>query len=127
MAALYEKKLKTLNIPSTGIVLIQFWAPWNSLSQVECMLIAELAEGYAEKVEIVRVNIEEEPALAAKYNVYAVPTLNLAKDGRVVEKFLGRANKQAVSKAIDRWVYRSEQAPARQTESDFVVDWTMNL
>ena len=122
-----EREFKPLTIPSTGMVLIEFWSLWNTLSQEECMLIAELAEGYVGEVEVVRVNIEEEPALAAKYNVYTVPTLNLAKDGKVVEKFVGRANKQEVSQVIGRWIDQVERVPARQSESDFVVDWTIGL
>ncbi|NKB70644.1 MAG: thioredoxin [Candidatus Latescibacteria bacterium] len=89
-------------IPSQGLVLIYFWAPWNNLSQVECLFIDELAQHHRDKVKIMWFNIDERPDLAAKYNVHTVPTLLLLEDNRVVEEFVGLAYRHQIRQAIAR-------------------------
>ncbi|MDP6698451.1 MAG: thioredoxin family protein [Candidatus Latescibacteria bacterium] len=120
-----SKENKSLTVPLTGLTLIEFWAPWNDLSQAECMLVAELVDYYRGKLEVLRVNIDEDPALTARYAVYTVPTIKLIKDGRVVEEFTGLVNSQKLMEAVGQWIGRLGRESHGQSKSDFVVDWTL--
>ena len=68
-------------ITREGVVVVDFWAPWCGPCRMVAPIIDELAEEYAGKAVIGKVNVDEEPALATAYNVSVIPTLILFKGG----------------------------------------------
>ena len=123
MAALYAKEDAVLEIPETGLVMLDFWAPWNNLSQVECILIADLAETYMGKVGLLRVNVDEHPAVAAQYRVCTVPTLLLIEAGQVIERFVGRSLRRKVRRSIEQAIERQQRLGSGHSVTDYVADW----
>ena len=70
-------------------VLVDFWASWCGPCRMVSPVIDELAEEYAGKLKVGKVNVDEQAALASDYAVVSIPTILLFKDGQVVEKSVG--------------------------------------
>jgi thioredoxin 1 len=64
-------------------VLVDFWAPWCAPCKAIGPLVDNLAESYAGKAKVVKVDVEQYPSLGVKYNVRSIPMLLVFKDGQV--------------------------------------------
>ncbi len=93
----FEKEVKNATCP----VLIDFWATWCGPCRMLAPVIEELAEQYDGRVTVGKVDVDEEPALAAQFGVSSIPTVVLIKDGKTVETLVGYRPKAAFETAID--------------------------
>ena len=82
-------------------VLVDFWATWCGPCRQIAPLIDELAVKYAGSVVIGKVNVDEQPDLAQKYGINAIPTLLLFKGGEVVERFQGVPPRSKLEASLD--------------------------
>lgn len=82
-------------------VLVDFWAPWCGYCQKLTPVIDELAGEIADKAKVVKVNVDENRALAQKYGVMSLPTMLLFKNGQQVEKMMGFMPKSAITAKIN--------------------------
>jgi thioredoxin 1 len=85
-----------------GVVLVDFWAEWCAPCRRLAPAVDQLAEEYAGRVTVAKVNIDEHPATPAKFNVRGIPTLLLFKDGNVAEQVVGLAAKDDLARLIDK-------------------------
>ncbi|GAA4910899.1 thioredoxin [Streptomyces coeruleoprunus] len=77
-------------------VLVDFWAAWcGPCRQIAPSLVA-ISEEYGDQIEIVKLNIDENPETAAKYGVMSIPTLNVYKGGEVAKTIVGAKPKAAI-------------------------------
>ena len=82
-------------------VLLDFWAEWCGPCKMIGPLLAELSEEYADKVKIVKLNVDENNNTAIQYAVRSIPTLILFKDGQVQAQHIGAAAKGQLKQFID--------------------------
>jgi thioredoxin 1 len=77
-------------------VLVDFWAPWCGPCKAIAPVLEDLAGEMAGKLQIAKVNVDDNGDLAAQYGVRAIPTLLLFKNGAVVEQFVGMMDKASL-------------------------------
>ena len=82
-------------------VLLDFWADWCGPCKMIAPLLGELSEEYADKVKIVKLNVDENNNTAIQYAVRTIPTLILFKDGQVQAQHIGAAAKGQLKQFLD--------------------------
>ena len=83
-------------------VLVDFWAEWCGPCRMMTPTIEAIANEYAGRVKVGKVNVEEAGATSERYRVRNIPTLLLFKDGKVVESQVGAVGKPAVLKLLEK-------------------------
>lgn len=82
-------------------VLVDFWASWCGPCRMLAPIVSEIAEEYAGRVKVGKVNVDDEPYLATQFRVMSIPTLILFKDGKVVNTAMGYRPKAEVEAFIN--------------------------
>lgn len=72
----------------SGIVLIDFWAQWCGPCRMQTPILEQIV-GKVEGTKIAKLNVDDAPTVAAKFNVMSIPTLIVLKDGEAVNQFVG--------------------------------------
>jgi thioredoxin 1 len=83
-------------------VLIDFWAPWCGPCRTIAPVIEELAQAYAGKLKVTKMNVDENPLTPSRYGVRGIPNLLLIKDGAVKEQIVGAVPKAKLVDAIEK-------------------------
>ncbi len=88
-------------LKSNQTTLVDFWAAWCGPCRMIGPVVEELADEYAGKIVVGKLNVDEQSEVAAKYGVMSIPTLLLFKNGEIVEKIVGFRSKQDLAKLIN--------------------------
>ena len=78
-------------------VLVDLWAPWCGPCRVVGPIVEDLAREYAGRLKVVKVNVDDNPALAQRFQAHSIPTLVVLKKGRVVDRIVGALPKSALT------------------------------
>ncbi len=81
-------------------VLVDFWASWCGPCRMLSPIVEEIADEYAGRIKVGKINIDEQPQLAARFNVASIPTLILFKNGKPVNMSVGVKPKRAIESML---------------------------
>ncbi len=87
-------------LKSSEPVVVDFWAEWCGPCRMIAPALEEISGALGEKVKIVKLNVDENPNIAAKYGIMSIPTLLLFKDGEIKDRQVGAAPKQK----LQQWI-----------------------
>ncbi len=85
-----------------GITLVDFWAEWCMPCRMQSPIIDKVAEHFKGKVNITKLNVDNQTNTAAKYGIMSIPTLLLFKDGKVEKQFVGLQSEKALIYEIEK-------------------------
>ncbi|MBC7187852.1 MAG: thioredoxin [Calditrichaeota bacterium] len=85
-----------------GLVLVDFWAEWCGPCRMVGPVVEKIAEDYAGRLKVGKLNVDLHGRAALSYGVTGIPTLILFKDGQVVDKIVGAVPEKELKKMVDR-------------------------
>jgi thioredoxin 2 len=83
-------------------VLVDAWAPWCGPCHMIAPVIDQLAAELAGRVRVVKLNVDDNPRTAARFDLRSIPTLLVLKDGREVDRLVGVQPKQEITRRLER-------------------------
>ena len=86
---------------SDKAALVDFWAEWCGPCKMIAPLLDEAASDYADRMSVVKLNVDENPNIAQKFGIRSIPTLILFKDGAVQAQKLGAMSKSQLTEFLD--------------------------
>lgn len=87
-------------LKANGPVVVDFWAEWCGPCRMIAPALDEIATAMGDKVKIVKLNVDENPAVASKYGVMSIPTLMIFKNGEMASRQVGAAPKAK----LQQWI-----------------------
>jgi thioredoxin 1 len=81
-------------------VIVDYWAEWCGPCRMVAPVLEEIAAEYADKIEVVKLNIDDNPELSQRYGIMAIPTMNVFSGGEVVKQIVGAKPKSALLREL---------------------------
>ena len=96
----FDEVVKAADTP----VVVDFWAEWCGPCKMITPILEELASEQAGKITVAKLNVDENPDLAMRYNVMSIPTLLVFKDGEVAKRLVGAKPKSALLQELSEFL-----------------------
>jgi thioredoxin 1 len=82
-------------------VLVDFWAPWCMPCRIVGPVVERIAERFAGKLKVVKVNVSENEELATRWGIHSIPSLFVFKNGEVVAQLIGAQPEAVIAQAVE--------------------------
>jgi thioredoxin 1 len=86
----FDKEVIQSDLP----VLVDFWAPWCGPCRMVAPLVEELAKDFEGRAKVMKLDVDNNPATAAKYGIFSIPTILIFKEGKVATHIVGAMPKK---------------------------------
>ncbi|GAA1841914.1 thioredoxin [Actinomadura bangladeshensis] len=85
-------------------VLVDFWAEWCGPCRMVSPILEEISKEHGDKIDIVKMNIDENPTVPQQYGIMQIPTMNIYRDGEVVKQIMGAKPKAALLRDLAEFI-----------------------
>ncbi len=99
-----EVEFETEVLESDKPVLVDFWAPWCGPCRMVGPEVEAIAEEYAGRVSVAKINVDEQPELAGRYGIMSIPTIIVFKNGEIAEQSVGAVSRGKLKEMLDRHI-----------------------
>jgi thioredoxin 1 len=96
----FNQKVLNADVPC----LVDFWAEWCAPCQFIAPVLEEIAEEYEGKLNVCKLNVDDNPGTAEQYEIMAIPTLLVFNRGELVEKIIGLKSKAEIEKTVEPFI-----------------------
>jgi thioredoxin 1 len=94
----FEKEV----LAQPGLVVIDFWAPWCGPCRAVSPILDQIADEYHGRVKVVKINTDDEPELATRYNIRSIPTVMILRGGKVLQTLIGSRPKAQFTAVLEK-------------------------
>ena len=95
-----DENFETEVLQNDKPVIVDYWAEWCGPCRMVAPVLEEIAAEYADKIAVVKLNIDDNPELSQRYGIMAIPTMNVFSGGEVVKQIVGAKPKSALLRAL---------------------------
>ncbi|MFY9488133.1 MAG: thioredoxin [Solirubrobacterales bacterium] len=101
ISAVTDDNFQSAVVEADVPVLVDFWAPWCGPCRMVAPVLEEIQQERGDAIQIVKLNVDENPETAAKFQVMSIPTLILFRDGEVAHKVIGALPKRRLEAELE--------------------------
>ena len=93
---------KVIEVSKKKLILVDFWAEWCVPCNILSPILEKVIDSFGEKVELMKMNVDENPETSNRYGINAIPAVKLFKDGKLVDEFIGVVPEDTIRQTINK-------------------------